>query len=67
MISAHIYFESNLRESSLQWIDFHLTTHNSSMIQGFHIIQIINPNKNFMSMGNLISSNWSHLNLSFDI
>ena len=51
-----VCFESNLTEvlSNTWWLDSAATTHVSNTIHGFLSIQTINPNENFMLMGNRV-------------
>ena len=51
---ASLIFESNLFEvpSNTWWLDSGATTHVFNVIQGFLTIQSINPNENFLFMGN---------------
>ena len=52
-----VCFESNLTEvsSNILWLNFAATTHvYDAAMQGFLLIQTINPNENFMLMGNQI-------------
>jgi hypothetical protein len=51
-----VCFESNLTEvlSNTWWLDSMATTHVSNTMQGFLSILTINPNKNFMLMGNRV-------------
>jgi hypothetical protein len=51
-----VCFESNLTEvpSNTWWLDSTTITHVSNMMQEFLSIQTINPNENFMLMGNRV-------------
>ena len=51
-----VYFESNLTEVPFNtwWLDSVATTHVSNTMQGFLSIQTINPNENFILMGNQV-------------
>jgi hypothetical protein len=51
-----VCFELNLIEvpSNTWWLDSATTTHVSNTMQGFLLIQAINPNENFMLMGNRV-------------
>jgi hypothetical protein len=51
---ACVCFESNLTvvPSNTWWIDSGSTVHVSNSMQGFLTIQILNPNENFIVMGN---------------
>ena len=42
--------------SNIWWLDFGATTHISNTMRGFLSIQIINPNKNFVLMGNRVKA-----------
>ena len=53
-----VCFESNLIEvpSNTWWLDSGAITHISNTMQGFLSIQTINPNENFVLMGNWVKA-----------
>ena len=60
LIKGYIFvcFESNLIEvpSNTWWLNSGATTHISNTMQGFLSIHTINPNENFVLMGNLVKA-----------
>ena len=61
----YVCFESNLTEipSNTWWLDSGATTHISNTMQGFLSIQTINPNENFVLMGNRVKAPIEAINI----